>query len=206
MVASIIALIVIAYGGVVSRIHGGGIIAIRKVWTNLLWALPFGISTFLIYHVFFSLTLSVICGIICTLLTMVLKGTGHGQYFTLGHGVARGGSLVSDYDADDKPETLDPIVELMYGKETPENKTSRDFVGLTVVGAAAVLPMVLFLLPINLFLAIVLFIGGAAKSFAYLVGWTLFDRNEFPSPTNVGEVLTGIFAFLGLANALYYYM
>lgn len=195
MVASIIALIVIAYGGVVSRIHGGGIIAIRKVWTNLLWALPFGISTFLIYHVFFSLTLSVICGIICTLLTMVLKGTGHGQYFTLGH-----------YDADDKPETLDPIVDLVYGKETPTNKASRDFVGLAVVGAAAVLPMVLFLLPINLFLAIVLFAGGAAKALAYSVGWTLFNQNKFPSPTNVGEVLTGIFAFLGLANALYYYM
>lgn len=195
MVNSLIALSVITYGGIVSRIHGGGIFPTRKVWTNLLWALPFGISTFLIYDVFFGLTTSLICGIICTLMTMVLKGTGHGQYFNLGQ-----------YDADDKPEALDPIVELMYGKETPENKTSRDFVGLTVVGAAAVLPTVLFLLPINLFLAIVLFVGGAAKSFAYLVGWTLFNPNKFPSPTNVGEVLTGIFAFLGLANALYYYM
>lgn len=196
MVASIIALIVIAYGGIVSRIHGGGIIAIRKVWTNLLWALPFGISTLLIYDVYFSLTTSIICGIMCTLITMALKGTGHGQYFTLGNYTV----------SNDKPEALDPIVELVYGEETLTNKASRDFMGLAVVGAAAVLPMVLFLLPINLFLAIVLFMGGAAKAFAYLVGWTLFDRNEFPSPTNVGEVLTGIFAFLGLANALYYYM
>lgn len=195
MVASIISLIVIAYGGVVSRIHGGGIVSIKKVWTNLMWALPFGLSILLIYDVFFSLTTSIICGIMCTLMTMALKGTGHGQYFTLGQ-----------YDVNDKPETLDPIVDLVYGEETLTNKASRDFMGLSVVGAAAVLPMVLFLLPINLFLAIVLFLGGAAKSFAYLVGWTLFDHTKFPSPTNAGEVLTGIFAFLGLANALYYYM
>jgi hypothetical protein len=161
-----------------------------------MWALPFGISTFLIYDVFFSLTTSLICGIMCVLTTMALKGTGHGQYFNLGNYTV----------SNDKPEALDPLVEVLCGKETPDNKASRDFVGLTVVGVAAVLPMVIFLLPVNLFLAIVLFLGGASKSFAYRLGWTLFNPNQFPSPTNVGEVLTGIFAFLGLANALYYYM
>lgn len=206
MVSALIFSILTIYGGVVSRIHGGGIIELQKVWANLLWALPFAMTTLLIYNVYFSLTGSIFSAIITLLVTMAFKGTGHGQYFTLGHGGARGGSLVSDYDADDKPEALDPIVEAIYGPETKENKPTRDLIGLTIVGAAATLPCALYLLPVNGLAAILVTLGGALKSVAYYIGWKLFDPAKFPSPTNVGEVLTGIFAMGGLALALCLYL
>lgn len=196
MVGFIITLALITYGGIVSRMHGGGILTLPKVVNNFLWALPFGIATFLIYDVFFSLTLSAVCGIICTLLTMPLKGTGHGQYMNLGM-----------YDVpDDAPEALDPIVDLIYGEETALNKPIRDIIGMVVVGIAAVLPFAIFMAPINITLTAAVFVAGAAKAFAYITGWAYFYQNEFPSPTNTGEVLTGIFAFLGLSSALLYFI
>lgn len=195
MVSALIFSILTIYGGVVSRIHGGGIIELQKVWANLLWALPFAMTTLLIYDVYFSLTGSIFSAIITLLVTMAFKGTGHGQYFTLGN-----------YDADDKPEALDPIVEAIYGPETKENKPTRDLIGLTIVGAAATLPCALYLLPVNGLAAILVTFGGALKSVAYYIGWKLFDPTKFPSPTNVGEVLTGIFAMGGLALALCLYL
>lgn len=196
MVTDLLALIIVLYGGLVSRIHGGGILDIPKIMANFLWAFPFGIIVFLIYDIYFDLTTSISYGILCTLVTMILKGTGHGQYFNLGNYTI----------PNDKPEMLDPIVEVLCGKETPDNKFGRDLVGLAVVGAAAVLPTVLLLLPVNFFLAVILFIGGASKAAAYFVGWALFYPNQFPSPTNVGEVLSGVVAFAALGNALFHYI
>lgn len=186
-----ILIVLIVYGTFVSRWHGGGFISgTPKVIKNLLWAIPFGAVAFIATH-------NYIWWGVALLISVLGKGTGHGGGMDLAHNPKEPG-------AGRKPEKLEYLILSLHGK-IPQYW--YDFLLLVIVGLAAVLGAAIAVATVNLPAGLIIALGGMCKAVGYMIGWEFFPTKkgsveEFDEATEVGEGLTGLFAYTGLALAI----
>lgn len=181
------------YLAFVSRWHGGGFFNAPKSVKNVAWALPFGgVSYYLLFTAGFSPTLIAVGSIISFALCVAGKATGHGGFMDLGA-----------WRQIRKREALEFILNPVRGK-IPEKL--YDALGLSIVGMAAVSGAALAAVISGSALAsLCIAIGGAAKALAYVIGWSLRGHirpewwDDLDEPTEIGEILTGFFAGVGLS-------
>jgi hypothetical protein len=172
--------------GKLSRMCGGGSPRLPLGLDQWLYAVPYGVVAALAANLWVALGVY--------LLAVLAKRTGHGQYMDLG-----------TWNTPVKPERLDPVVSLFYGPDTFDNYW-RDFCGLVVTGAAVSLGAFLTLLVTGTpLLAFGVLLGGMLKGVAYSIGWRFKESlTEYHvEPTACGEFLTGFFAGVPLALALW---
>lgn len=183
------ALIVAGYavmGGLISRWHGGGFFGGAKIFKNILWGIPFGGACFFI-------TGSWIWAGIALVLCAAGKATGHG----------RGMSLLNPVSGD--PERLEFLIAWLYGRVSDY---WYQVAILSLTGLAAVLGGVIATSTQSPLCALILGAGGTLKGAAYMIGWKIYPQgtgagaDEFNEATEIGEFLTGFFAYLALAIAL----
>lgn len=196
-----IALIVLLpfYGAFISRWHGGGFIAgSPKAVKNTLWALPFALISFFAVFQEASLIVSIIAGATALGLCFVGKTLGHGGGIDMGHNPKEPG-------AGREPEKLEYLILWAHGK-IPQYW--YDAALLSICGLAAVSGAVLAFAFVNPLAAGIVVLGGLAKAPAYMIGWAMdpedlaeFELSDFNEPTEIGEFLTGFFAYAGLAIA-----
>lgn len=187
-------------GGFISRLHGGGFMNVNRWLRNALWSLPFAVLIGLSNG-----------GFMLCVLTFVLcflgKTTGHGQYF-----LSRTVKKI-------EPEKIDFLIKPFFGSDprTKEGDVSlnmagygmdklyrRNVTGLCVGGLFSVLGAVCAMLFISPLCALILATGGALKGAAYMIGYKFASGDDFPlgddfnEDTEIGEFLTGVFAFFAI--------
>lgn len=176
-------------GGLISRFHGGGFVGgFNKSIKNIIWALPFGVIA---YYCTQSWLLCLLCFTLC----LAGKATGHGGGMDLGFNS-------KEPNNGRKPEKLEYII-LWAHPYLP--RYVYDALLLAIVGFAAVSGLSLALLingdAVN---AAIIAVSGAAKALAYMIGWVIYPESEgeghkdFNEATEIGEFLTGVFAYMGL--------
>lgn len=176
-----------ALGAFLSRWHGGGFFETPKVLKNAAWALPFGLSSF---YVTFGLGVipAAVFGLISFGLCLIGKATGHGGGMDLGHSKEEPGQ-------GRKAEKLEYLILKFHGK-IPQYW--YDALLLALCGVAAVSGAIIAFGYTNPLLGALVFLGGAAKAPAYMLGWSLSEDDA----TEIGELLTGFFAYGALAAAV----
>lgn len=197
------------YGGLISRIHGGGLVHnIPKTIKNLLWALPLAAaSSYLVYRdrgalwiydygyevgiTFMVLTFAAIAGL-CT----IGKATGHGGGIDLATSSLEPGK-------GREPEKLEYLILWLHDRIP---RYWYDALLLLIVGVAAVSGAALAAASVNVWAGAVVVAGGASKSVAYMLGWRYAVKMtvDLSEPTEFGELLTGAFAYgaMGIAMGL----
>ena len=192
----------------------------NKTFKNALWSTPFTILSVLGYsQAGYSSTVLWIVGILTFSLCM-LKATGHGQYF-----LARMLKAI-------EPERFDFLIKPFFGQDwrtkfpeghkfSPTQKAHyelevkpklylRNVVGMSMVGFLAVSGAVLTFSYLNPVAGAIIALGGLAKGLAYVIGETLLPNNKstgvehFKYSTEIGEALTGLFAYGGLSYAYWF--
>jgi hypothetical protein len=181
----------ILYGAFLSRFHGGGFKGgVNKFLKNTLWALPFALCTAFAILPYVDYTTLGILTALSLLLCIGGKGTGHGGFMDL-----------SRTTKNDNDERLEFLIKPLQGKIS---EYWYDFIGLALVGFAAVSGAVFTVVYFNPLVAAIIAIGGMLKSVAYAIGWTIYPKGNgkgiknFDEATAIGEFLTGAFAFAGL--------
>lgn len=171
-------------GGVISRFHGGGFKGgVNKTLKNFLWALPHCIVIAL-----FNPWLAVLG------LTNMLKATGHG----------RGLGADEPFNDDSKPEKVEYVTLWLRLHLTDR---AYKHVIMAATGLVAVSGSVIAFSLIDPLSGAVISLSGLLKGLAYEIGAILLPkqtRSGFPPfqyKTEVGEFLTGIFAYGGVAIA-----
>lgn len=200
----LIRLLAVLYGGFMSRWHGGGFIGgSPKVLKNTLWALPFAAVSFLAlfqagvdgWPLYVAAAVSLALGIFG-------KATGHGGGMDLAHSPKEPGGNPSR-----SPEKLERLI-LWLHDDLP--RYWYDALILVLVGIAAVSGAAFALGYINPLAGVIVAIGGAMKAVGYMIGWHFHDEfptvlqnapEDFDEATEIGEFLTGIFAYTGLTIA-----
>ncbi len=193
------AAVVTALGGLglfLSRWHGGGFIGgSPKVLKNILWALPFaGVA-------YFAHTGSAawIWAGVALALCLFGKATGHGGGMDLAHSPKEPGGNPAR-----SPEKLERLILWLYD-DLP--RYWYDALILVLVGLAAVSGAALAVGVVNSAAGLVIALGGCLKAAAYMVGWAINDYapqllddlpDDFDEATEIGEALTGFFAYLAL--------
>lgn len=177
------------YGGLVSRWHGGWGFKASKTVKNLAWALPFG---FVAASHFTGIASIAAILIAATALCLAGKATGHGGFMDLG-----------TWPKPREDERVEFVIKQLRG-EVPE--PFYDYLGLMIVGFLAVSGLFLALMLKDPLCAALVAACGMAKGTAYAVGWMVRPSNTFAdgtagAATTIGEVLTGVIAFLGLGVA-----
>lgn len=164
-------------GALISRWHGGGFFRISKAWISIIWALPFAylVGTYNSWLVLPALTL-------CAL----GKSTGHGNWFDLAT-MPQG-----------TRERLEFIIRPLYNR-IPEYW--YDVLGLAITGLAAVSGGLL-ILPYSPVGAALIMACGLIKALCYMVGRWIRQNKDNPEATEVGEYLTGFFAYLSITIIL----
>lgn len=164
-------------GALISRWHGGGYFKLSKAWISIIWALPFSylVGTYNSWLVLPALAL-------CAL----GKSTGHGNWFDLAT-MPQG-----------TRERLEFIIRPLYNK-IPEYW--YDVLGLALTGLAAV-SGALLILPYEPLGALLIMACGLIKAPCYMLGRWLRSNKTKPEPTEVGEYLTGFFAYLAITIIL----
>ncbi len=113
-------------------------------------------------------------------LTALIKSTGHGNFMDLG-----------SWDKPTDPETLEfliaPLREVLSGYW-------YDFTGLAVIGLLGSIPYAVAIYKLSIKASVIILAGGALKSVAYAIGWVTSTQY----PTEVGELLTGLFVGISL--------
>lgn len=197
------ALLVIAaafYGGILSRWHGGGFISgSPKVLKNALWAFPFAAVSFLaLDHAGVDGWPLYAAAAVSFALCLFGKATGHGGGMDLAHSPKEPGGTPSR-----NPEKLERLILWLHGKMP---QYWYDFLLLVIIGLFSTSGAALALGYVNPLAGLIVAAGGALKAVAYAIGWK-FDNmlgdfpKDFDEPTEIGEFLTGAFAFAGLAIA-----
>lgn len=183
------------YLAFVSRLHGGGFFKLPKAIKTALWALPFGgLAWFMLSGAEYSLPLIAAGSTTSFALCFAGKATGHGGFMDYG-----------SWNKPRKEEALEFIIAPLRGR-VPEK--FYDAIGLCLVGVASVSGAVIAACVAGYSLAaLCIATGGAAKSAAYMIGWALQPHirpdwwDDLDEPTEVGEILSGFFAGLGLVAA-----
>lgn len=184
------------YLAFVSRLHGGGFFKLPKAIKTALWALPFGgLAWFMLSGAEYSLPLIAAGSTTSFALCFAGKATGHGGFM--------------DYGSWDKPRKEEAIEFLISPLRGKVSERMYDAIGLAVVGLAAVSGAALIaLVASSSIAALCIALGGAAKTIAYMIGWALQPHirpdwwDDLDEPTEVGEILSGFFAGLGIAIGL----
>lgn len=222
-------LVLTIYGAFVSRFHGGGFKGgVPKGIKNTLWSLPFtGFVSYCFVTGGFEWYWTAIAGVLCFVLCYLGKTTGHGQWF-----LSRAVRAISPEKLDfivrlfwgqdprtfgkyekyfDRPTSVQPKAQL----QTDMNRYGmiklywRNVTGMSVVGLAAVFGAVVAGAFVSPILSLVLAIGGIMKGASYMIGYAILGERggdlsgDFDEATEIGELLTGFFAYAGLAVALY---
>jgi len=199
-------------GALLSRWHGGGFISgSPKLLKAFLWSAPFAGATFAAWKhdhhgqglaLDFEFVHTMICAgvaLIVLLACMVFKNTGHGGGMDLAHSKKEPG-------AGRTPEKLEYLI-LWLHKLMPRYR--YDLLLLAIIGGFSTLfPAIAFGF-VDILAAIPILAGGLiGKPLGYAIGWKLHDigiveklPDELDEATEVGEFLTGLFAFGGLALA-----
>jgi len=167
-----------------SRMCGGAPPKLPLGLDQWLYAIPYGVVGFL--------TGGYIWAAVAYATAFIGKRTGHGQYFDLG---------LNKIPPGDNVEKVDFIVRLLYGKDEGGNFW-RDLFGLTLTGVLVSIGAgVGLIFNSHYILGAVILLTGAAKGLAYVIGHKLptIPIPWFDEATAVGELLTGLFAGLGLA-------
>jgi len=179
---------VAALGAVLSRFHGGGYVSgFPKTIKNILWALPFAAAVYFLSDHPLAITLSL--AVICFILCLLGKASGHGKHFDLG---------TWQQESDD--ERLTFIIKPLEDKMPVY---WWDALGMAVIGFAAASGAVLAFAFINPLFSVIMAVAGILKAPAYMLGWALFPHNKGGIATEIGEYLTGAFAFGALALCLW---
>lgn len=180
------------FGGLVSRMCGGGRPALPWKSDQIIFAAPYA-------FVFAGLSFHwpMVCAALVAFVTAFAgKLTGHGQYIGLGHTPrANFGDIAR----------LDPIVALFFGADTFQNNYWRCFFGLMVTGMAVTLCAgILYGALVSPLGGAIIAVSGAFKAVAYAAGWFTTDHlNPHAKPTLIGECLTGVFAWGAIACLLF---
>lgn len=186
-----LALLVIPFMAWVSRMAGGG-------WPKL----PLGLDQWL-YSLPYAALLAPLTGwysVLGYLGAVGGKRTGHGT----------GISLKEPFKSDWKPEKLEYLVVWLKDKISVYAYKSL-VLAVTGVGTVIV-SCVLLALYGEILAALVLFISGAMKAPAYMIGWEIFPDggdsrfdgsilDQLNEATEVGEFLTGLFGGIGVVLA-----
>jgi len=187
MTATIILAFYLAFA---SRIHGG-LIHMKKVYKNALWALPFGIATAVIYPIGAAM---VIAGLV-SFAGGFLKGTANGGGNDLGTNLKEPGN----------GRDIQPVEHLIYPwLYNRVNRYSYDAVLMALTGLVAVIIPSLVIGWVNPVSGLLVALGGLCKGFAYMIGWKLFPLPSDSRNTETGEFLTGLFAGIGLGLAVWF--
>lgn len=165
-------------GSIISRFHGGGFVSsVPKVYKNILWALPFAGATFYITHNYYLIIpASALC---------LLKCLGHGRGFRLHEPMA--------------PFSEPELVEKIIPEWLPIYWYKVAI--MTTTGLAAVSGAAICIAGYHPLAGAVIAVGGAAKGLAYMIGEEVTSKY----PTEIGELLTGFFAFAALYAGVFYF-
>lgn len=189
-------------GAALSRWHGGGFIGgSPKILKAFLWALPFAGCAGFAHHSGSSVwwaTALWCAGVLAW--SMVFKNTGHGGGMDLGHSEKEPG-------AGRTPEKLEYLIlwlrKLFHGKHS----YGYDLLLLTVIGLFSVAGAALAVGWVNPLAGAIITLGGLGKPAGYAVGWRVYPEGqgngwkELNEATEIGEALTGLFAYLALGIA-----
>lgn len=172
-------------GGLLSRLHGSKVFP-YKIVKSVLWAVPFTFLPILHYHdmdVAMAISLAVLC-----MGNALGKSTGGG-----------GGIDLGTWDKPRENERLEILIKGLHGV-IPE--FWYDALLLMITGIAAVFGSAIACFFINPLFSVIILIGGALKPLGYIIGFFTY-RKKF---TEVGEFLTGVFAYFGLAMCWWMYV
>ena len=209
-----------AIGAALSRWHGGGFIGgSPKILKSFLWSLPFaGVTCVtwwinrsditdwlqshihrLSYHPFdfelLDIWVPVIASVIVLLNCMVFKNTGHGGGMDLAHNDKEPG-------AGRDPEKLEYLILWAHGKVS---QYWYDVLLLLIIGLFSVAGAALAVGWVNQLAGAIIALGGLGKPAGYMIGWAVYPTGkgrglkELNEATEIGEALTGLFAYLALA-------
>jgi hypothetical protein len=188
MINIIITVLLPIYGAFMSRFHGGGFKGgVNKSLKNMLWALPFGVIVWLCGGAWWLCAITVaLCAI--------------------GKAVAHGRGLGSDEPMRDdmKPEKVEYAI--LWLQDKVSTRTYKHLI-MSLTGFAAVSGAVVAFMFINPMASLIIALGGLLKGVAYEIG-TFILPNQTKSgiknlmyKTEIGEFITGLFAYGGLAIA-----
>lgn len=183
-------------GALISRWHGGGFGSGSKVLKNIIWSLPFGLCSFyalsLNTNIFTAIAVSALAWGLC----LIGKASGHGGGMDLAHNSKEPGE-------GREPEKLEYLILWLHGKIS---QYKYDALLLVLCGLASVSGAMLVFSYVNPWFGAIIALGGALKALAYSIGWfladkTLLDTNpkDFDEATEIGEFLSGFFAYGSLA-------
>lgn len=189
-------------GAVISRWHGGGFVGgSPKMLKNFLWALPFGVISFAAYF-HDNLLKAITIGVISLAVCMLGKTTGHGGGMDLGHNPKEAGD-------GREPEKVEYLILWIRKAFHVKRSYWYDALLLALVGLFAVAGAAIAVGWTNPLAGIIIALGGVLKAPAYMIGWAIFPDGQGDGPkdldeaTAIGEFLTGFFAFLALAIAIW---
>lgn len=196
----IICLLLPFLGGFISRWHGGGFVSgSPKILKNAIWAVAFASSSIYALSLNTNLLAAILIGAIAGGVCLLGKASGHGGGMDLAHNSKEPGK-------GRKPEKVEYLILWLHGKI---NQYTYDAILLAMSGLFAVLGAVIAIGYYSPIAGIILALGGLSKSAAYMIGWGIdsedlmeFGGKNFNEPTEIGEFLTGFFAFFGLSIAL----
>lgn len=177
------------YGAFISRLHGGGWgIKLPKILKNIIWAIPFGVVSFMAMAHGTSLTVLWvwIWTVLATALCLLGKATGHGRVW----------NPFSPVNTMVEPEQLEYVVFWLYGRISDfwYKTVAMGLIGFAAVSGAAIVVGCVYPL-----WGLLIGLGGfVGKPLAYIIGRKMrpaWVANRF-EPTEVGELLTGFFAYI----------
>ena len=186
-------------GGLLSRWHGGGFVGgSPKILKAFLWSIPFALFTIFAHFRETTDFVPYILGTTVLVWCMVFKNTGHGGGMDLAHNEKEPG-------AGRTPEKLEYLILWLHGRI---DQYRYDLLLLTIIGAfstAAPAIAIGWEYPIH---GLLVFLGGAiGKPLGYALGWKIYPNargkgiKHLDEATAIGEFLTGVFAYGGLAIA-----
>lgn len=190
-------------GGVLSRWHGGGFVGgSPKLLKAFLWSLPMAIlaAGAWVYDDR-GWKAAAIVGVLVLLWSMVFKNTGHGGGMDLAHSLKEPDGKTPETSRD--PEKLEYFILWLHGKMP---QFWYDFLLLAIIGFFSTLGASIAFGMINPWAALPAILGGVVgKSMGYLIGWMIYPDvsseqtdGNFDEATEIGEALTGVWAYCGL--------
>lgn len=194
--AALIAIIAMIGAGL-SRWHGGGFIGgSPKILKAFLWSLPFaGIAVFAHWGSDWKTLAAIGLGVLAW--SMVFKNTGHGAGMDLAHSDKEPGKGRD-------PEKLEYLILWLHGRMP---QYWYDFLLLTIIGLFSVAGAAIAVGYVNPWAGAIIALGGLGKPAGYAIGWAVYPEaqgrgwKEFDEATEIGEGLTGLFAFMALGIA-----
>lgn len=192
---------VVFLAAIISRWHGGGFFKSPKTLKNLAWGFVCASPVaYAYYQSGFTPLLTIVVFILVLIGCAIGKATGHGGGMDLSHNPKEPGA----------GRELERVESLIFWAYSYLPRRVYDGLILMLTGVAAVLAGVVALAFVSPIGACILLYCGAAKWLAYEIGWRLYPEGnsegpwqDVDEPTEIGELLTGLFVGLGLATVIF---